>query len=307
VIAMTDVRERLRRASEHLTPPDRAFERLLEREARKRRHGRVASATVALVVAFAVIGGGLTLLSGLLRERVEPGSGGKGQVDPRLVLDPGEYFYLGIRGSEATDGWIRDEETWWALDGSGEVRNNSTRQDKYPSPPTGVYDAGEFPAELFAGKDVSGLSTDPKRLARQLRTESPYTDILAGHPDPERTWRVITMLLLDYPNVTPDLRAALFEVAAGLEGVRRTDHVQDPGGRSATALSFTSEQDPITWTAYFDLATRQLMAWTSVYEGNRPAWIVLESAVVDAPGVQPTAEERLFPQRSLPVDPSFSP
>jgi hypothetical protein len=280
---------------------------LLQREARKRRHGRVAAATVALVVAFAVIGGALTLLSGLLRERVEPGTGGKGRFDPRLVLDPGEYFYLGIRSSEATDGWIRDEETWWALDGSGEVRNNNTRQDKYPNPPTGVYGAGEFPAELFARKGVSRLSTDPKRLATQLQAESPYTDILAGHPDPERTWRVITMLLLDYPNVTPDLRAALFEVAAGLEGVRRTDHVQDPGGRSATALSFTSEQDPITWTAYFDLATRQLMAWTSVYEGNRPAWIVLESAVVDAPGVQPTAEERLFPQRSLPVDPSFSP
>jgi hypothetical protein len=51
VIAMTDVRERLRRVSERLTPLDRAFERLLEREARKRRCGRVAAATVALVVA----------------------------------------------------------------------------------------------------------------------------------------------------------------------------------------------------------------------------------------------------------------
>jgi hypothetical protein len=93
-------------------------------------------------------------------------------------------------------------------------------------------------------------------------------------------------------------------VAAGLESVRRTDHLGNPGGRSATALSFTSAQDPITWTAYFDPATRQLMAWTSVYEGNPPAWIVLESAVVDAPGVQPTAEESLFPQPSFPVEPS---
>jgi hypothetical protein len=66
-----------------------------------------------------------------------------------------------IHNSEAVDGHIRDEETWWALDGSGEVRNRSTRQDKYPGLPTGVYDAGEFPAELFAGKDVSELSTDP--------------------------------------------------------------------------------------------------------------------------------------------------
>jgi len=117
---------------------------------------------------------------------------------------------------------------------------------------------------------------------------------------------VITILLLDYPNVTPDLRAALFEVAAGLEGVRRTDHVEDPGGRSATVLSFTSEQDPITWSTYFDPTTRQLMAWTSVYGDNPPAWIALDSAVVDAPGVQPTADEWLFPPPSLPVDPSFA-
>jgi len=179
---MSDVRERLRRASERLTPPNRAFERLLEREARKRRHGRVAAATVALVVAFAVIGGALAVLSGLLREHVEPGSDGTGQVDPRLVLDPGEYFYLRIRSSEAEDGHIQDQETWWTLDGSGEVRNNSTRQDKYPDPSTGVYDAGVFPTELFAGKDVSRLSTDPEKLATQLQTESLYADILTGIP-----------------------------------------------------------------------------------------------------------------------------
>src|SRR6266540_83164 len=153
---MTDVGERLRRVSERLTPPDRAFERLLEREARKRRHGRVAAATVALVVAFAVIGGGLTLLSGLIRERVEPGSGGKGQVNPRLVLDPGEYFYLGIRSSEATDGWIRDEETWWALDGSEDARETAADREPVHGHPHGASRAGthvaydhDAPARLF--------------------------------------------------------------------------------------------------------------------------------------------------------------
>jgi ferric-dicitrate binding protein FerR (iron transport regulator) len=54
---MTDERERLRRASEHLPTPDRAFERMLDRRDRKRRHERVAATAVALVVAFAVIGG----------------------------------------------------------------------------------------------------------------------------------------------------------------------------------------------------------------------------------------------------------
>jgi hypothetical protein len=110
---------------------------------------------------------------------------------------------------------------------------------------------------------------------------------------------VITILLLEYPNVTPDLRAALFEVAAGLEGVRRIEDVEDPVGRRATALSFTNKEERITWTVYFDPETRQLMVWTSVYEDNRPAWIVFESAIVKRSGVRPTSDEWLFPQSSV--------
>jgi hypothetical protein len=292
---MTDVRERVRRASEYVTPPDRAFERMVERRDRKQRRERVAAGAVALVVAFAVIGGALTLLSGLFRERVRPGSDGPDQVDPRLVLDPGESFYLWIRSSEADDGHIRDEETWWALDDSCEVRNRSTRQDKYPNPPTGVYDAGECPAELFAGKDVSRLSTDPERLAAQLQSGIPADEVLL---DPERTMDVVSVLLLDYPNLTPDVRAALFEIAAGLEGVRRTEHVEDPVGRSATALSVASTEVRGTWTYYFDPATRQLMASTWVYEDNPPAVVLLDSGIVHASGTRPTGDEWLYPRSS---------
>jgi hypothetical protein len=292
---MTDVRERLLRASEDLTLPDRAFERMLERRDRKQQHERVAAVTVALVL-FAVIGGGLALLSGLLRERVKPGSDGTEQVNPRLVLDPGEYFYLRILSSEAEDGHIQDQETWWALDGSGEVRNRSTLQDKYPDPPTGVYDAGEFPAELFAGKDVSQLSTDPDSLAAQLQTGIPADEVL---PDPERTMDLVSVLLFSYPNVTPDVRAALFEIAAGLEGVRSIESAKDPAGRSATALSVASTVVRGTWTYYFDPATRQLMAWTWVYEDNPPAVVILDSGIVHASGTRPTGDEWLFRQSSV--------
>jgi hypothetical protein len=268
---------------------------MVERRDRKERRKRVAAGTIALVVAFAVIGGALTLLSGLLHERVRPGRDGPDQVDPRLVLDPGESFYLRIRSSEAADGHIRDEETWWALDDSCEVRNRSSRQDKYPNLPTGVYDAGECPAELFAGKDVSRLPTDPERLAAQLQTGIPADEVL---PDPERTMGVVRVLLLDYPNLTPNVRAALFEVAAGLEGVRRTEHVEDPVGRSAIALSVASTEVRGTWTYYFDPATRQLMAWTWVYEDNPPAVVILDSGIVHTSGTRPTGDEWLFPRSS---------
>ena len=49
------------------------------------------------------------------------------------------------------------------------------------------------------------------------------------------------------------------------------------------------------------------MSWTSVYEDNRPAWVVFESAIVDAPGVQPADDEWLFPQPSLPVGGAIHP
>ena len=49
MIEMSDVRERLRRASGLVTPPDRPFERMIERRDRKRRSQRLASAAVAQV------------------------------------------------------------------------------------------------------------------------------------------------------------------------------------------------------------------------------------------------------------------
>jgi hypothetical protein len=286
-----------------MTSPDRAFERLLERRDRKRRHERVAAASVALVIAFGVIGGGILLLSGLLGGHAQPGSGDTNQVDPRLVLGSGEYFYLGIRSSESADGYIRDEQTWWALAGSGEVRNESTRQDKYPLPRSGVYDPGQFPIEA----DLSELSTDPETLATQLRTVSPFAEMFACdpgaacEPEPRRRLGLIGMLLT-FPNATPDLRAALFEVASETQGVRTIEGVQDPGERTAVALSFAAQSEDVTWTWYFDPATRQVMAMTSKYDDNAPAWTVFESAIVGAPGVQPAGDQWLVAQPSLPED-----
>lgn len=81
---MTDVRSKLRRASEHVTLPERAFERMVERRERKRRTERVASAALGLVLALAVIGGTVSALSELARDPVQAGSGDSiRRVDPR--------------------------------------------------------------------------------------------------------------------------------------------------------------------------------------------------------------------------------
>ena len=125
-------------------------------------------------------------------------------------------------------------------------------------------------------------------------SEGAFGHRLQGEPAPHRLWDAATTLLLDFPNATPDLRAALFEAASQQDGVQTIADAHDPAGRNALALELTSETEAITWTMYFDPETHQLMAWTSVYDGNPPAWVILDSGIVDSPGVRPTGSQWLF-------------
>ncbi|MGH2723228.1 MAG: hypothetical protein ACRDI0_03000 [Actinomycetota bacterium] len=55
---------------------------MLERREGKRRAERLVSAAIALALAIAVIGGTMAVLSGLARDRVQPGKNGVSGVDP---------------------------------------------------------------------------------------------------------------------------------------------------------------------------------------------------------------------------------
>jgi hypothetical protein len=273
---MTDVRARLREASELVSPPDHPFDRLVDRRDRARRRSRIVSVVVAVSVALAVVGGGMLVLVGIDHG---PGNAGTGwQPSRRLELLPGEYFYVRVTSDEASDGHVRDEETWWAPDGSGEVRNRSTRQDKYPYPRTGGYERETFPIWL---QDVPSLSNDPSVLATQLR-EAPFE------------WE---MLLFETPYATPELRAAVFEVASSLEGITVIEDARDPAGRPAVALEWSERAsgDISMWRTYFDAATHQALARTFESSRGGSAWVLLESAIVDAPGEQPGAGDWLSP------------
>ena len=286
---MDDVRDRLQRASGYVTVPERPFERLIEKRDRDRRRSRVASAVLAGVVAIGVVGGAMTMLSRLGKEPRRAAVGG-------LALQPGQYFYLRIQSSEEkVDGHIRDLETWWAIDGSGEVRNRSTRQDKYPTPRSGRYGPGAFPVDITMSDD---LSADPEELLAQLRQ-----DLWASQSvdQPEGLWDVISHLLLEAPNAAPDVRAALFEVVKDLPRVITIEGAHDRLERDAVVLEFSASE--ITWTMHFDPDTHQLIAWTSVYAGGSASWIVLESAIVGSRGERPDGDDWLVP----PLPPGLPP
>jgi hypothetical protein len=286
---MDDVRDRLRDASELVTPFERPFDRMVERRDRKRRSQRLASATLAFAVAAAAVGGGVILLSRLGQDPHDAVGAGW-QPTRSLALRPGEYFYLKVESSEESDGWIRDEETWWGLDGSGEVRNRSTRQDKYPYPPSGIYGSGEFPSDV----DASELSTDASVLADQLRHE-PWNRWLGDPPSPGALWIFTRVLLLDTPSAPPELRAAVFDMASGIDGVIVTENDRDPVGRSAIGLLVSEEENGATWMMYFDPGTHQALAWTFRSDRGGESWEILDSGIVDSPGVRPEGEQWLVP------------
>jgi hypothetical protein len=293
---MPDVKERLVAAGSAMRPPEDPFDRLLKRRDRRGRNQRVAAGAVAGLMALAVLGGGLFALSHLGPEKARKVASGP-ESDPTLVVGPGQYFYLDATRYLGEDGAKVWETTWWATDSSGTVESRTNRPDKYSPLDSGTYSPDEFPV---GEKDYSELSTDPDVLAEQLRERSssdgasPQPDVTPGGGLPLETgqlWRAVRFLL-DQPNVVPQLRAALFQVASGVNGVKTVEHAVDPGGRPAVALELTSEE--IAWTLYFDPASRQLMATHSVYDSGE-AYNVFDSAIVDSNGAEPTADQWLFP------------
>jgi hypothetical protein len=301
--------ERLRRASYRVRSPDDPLGKLHRRKATKHRRERLAAGFLAVVVAAGAVGGGLALLRGLSRNAGEASAGSGGVLGRSLELGPGQYFYLKGTSLEGGDGARIDQETWWSPDGSGELRFDTDRPDKYISwPPEGVYGEGEFPLGVDGiFEDVASLSTDPVILEEQLRER-------AESNDHSHLWRAIVDLLNfeRSPNVLPELRAALFEVAAGLEGVTRDDGAEDPVGRAAIALDRADDGDGNNWALFFDPGSHQLMAakvsWDGAWDGVGDALYVLESAIVDARGIEPSDEQLLFPRPAReperPVTPS---
>jgi hypothetical protein len=281
---MTDVRTELRRASELVGAPNGSFERLRERRERAHRRGRITAVLVASVVAVASTGG----LAALVALDTGPSDVSGWQPSRRLELLPGEYSYVRVTSDEGEDGWIRDVETWWGLDGSGEVRNRSTRQDKYPYPPSGSYGVGAFPVDI---EDVASLPTDAVELATELR--SVRWD-WAG-TGPGRLFEIAQLLLLDAPYVAPELRASLFEVTSEADGVRVLVDRPDPRGRPAIVLERSDASTGATWRLFFDRGTRQAIAWTYASPRGGSAWVLLESAIVDRAGVRPDPAEWLVP------------
>jgi hypothetical protein len=295
-----ELSERLRRASRTVRLPEDPVERLYRRQVTKHRRERLTATVVAMILFVAAVGGTLLALRVAGSSRNPAPASGAWTPERSLKLEPGQYFYLKGTAYGIGDGSRIVQETWLAPNRSGELRFSTNRPDKYkPYPPEGVYEKGQFP--LPHQEDPSKLSTDPTVLQSQLRASARRNGI--------SMWRSV-LNLLDFersPEALPELRSALFEVAAGLKGVSRQEGVTDPVGRDALALqadevsrgiddSGQPTRHTMRWELFFDPGTHQLMAEAVGVDAQPVPFEILESAIVDARGAVPTEDQLLFPR-----------
>jgi hypothetical protein len=90
------------------------------------------------------------------------------------------------------------------------------------------------PGGLSTGPvDLSKLPTDPAKLAALISSRK----VEGGPPGPAEDFVQVGDLLRE-TSASPELRAALFKVAAGIPGVKLLGTVTDSDGRSGTAIAF---------------------------------------------------------------------
>jgi hypothetical protein len=295
---------------------DRARSRLLDaihaEEVRRRRRRRLvlpAAATIALVVAGAVVValvgpvGRSTAAAAELRHLASIASSAR---VPHL--EEGEYLlvasdelrreasnFLGTEVSFTVVSRLR-LQTWIAGDGSS-FRRTEVLSSKFASGADrrsweeagepDVPQAGDVREERsrsggYFWVDLSGLPRDPTELLAALRSGS----VVPRSPGDGQVFLLIGDLMAQ-GDAPPELRAALFESAARLEGIQEAGEVTDPLGRDGIGL--TIDGVSLRTQLVFDPETADLLA-IELYPiqadgsiGTRTSWSAYHPAkVVDS-------------------------
>jgi hypothetical protein len=320
-----DPRDLLERARTQAPAPRMTLIDLHHRRERRQRIRRVEAG--ALGLALTVVAAGTAFVG--LREHRVPGPAEGGQSSVNLppattalpVARPGQYYYTQVHlvggcpsGQEHYCGGNDVELAatfWWAPDGSGRIEADRVHNYGIHA---GTFGPTEFPNPN--GIDVSTFPTETAQLTRFLLDRSApdgaspaplLTPPPDGAPRDGQIWRAITDLLQD-PHVTPRVRAALLDVAAGLQGARLELGGIDPVGRKADVVIFGNWGGELIERLYVDPASHDLLAitWTSEIADRPFQYYVVERAGVAASrSSEPTVAESI-PALGSP-SPTFQP
>lgn len=145
-------------------------------------------------------------------------------------------------------------------------------------------------------QDLTRLPTDGARLlaalSERIRSHRPSgLRTMQRHPDPTRElFGTIAYLLEHYPLPAP-LRAGLYQVLTGLDGVELISQVTDLTGRRAVSVAVRVDQPlPERHELLLDPATRRLLGIRRVLTHAVPGWPVPARTVTD---------ERVFLEASV--------
>jgi hypothetical protein len=286
---MSDMKETLERARRAAPAPRGGIEELQRRRDRKAMRSKVGTIVFALVLGLGAIGGAFLAFGdgGAPAHRAASGGSAIGGPVVDLTIPADGYYYQRISGMY---------ESWWASDGSGRMTNLGYGREFEKT-----YGPGEL--TLDSGP-VAYLSTDPVELEAQMRTRvepggaspEPYNDWTSS-PVPGQegpiTWGLVRSIgeLLDEPDVTPAQKAALFQVAAGMDGMQVTPDTTDPDGRPAILLSIETEYTLHEW--WFDPQSEQPLALRDTQDGHAPG----DATIVQSAGIANSTDSNQLDRR----------
>ncbi len=218
------------------------------------------STALALIVAFGLLPGGRgdapTAAAAETLTRVARVAAA--QPAP-AALGPGEYFYTKSRGASLSTSdsggrvWSTlvpiTRQLWIARDGSGRLLEKTgepeflSAADKRAweaagSPPLGANETSDkrFEAGGLFFRDTERLPTEPEELAEVVRARAAGTDV----PVNVEMFVVVGDLLRE-TRTSPELRSALYQVAADIPGIELVGEVKDPVGRIGVAVAVSSD------------------------------------------------------------------
>jgi hypothetical protein len=196
------------------------------------------------------------------------------------IPGPGQYLYTESDGltSASTGGndnqmctvsQVEHRQIWIATDGSGalnDVRDQSrftSAADQTVCAAMGITDPSSqnsswnnrFPAGglSFPTNDWKSFSTDPATLLKQVHQRD-------GGPDTPAEWFTNVADMMRESDVPPAIRAALYQSAALIPGVKLLGTQTDPDGQTGLAVGYPYASGQIHAELIFDQQTGRLLA-----------------------------------------------
>ena len=259
---------------------------LVQRRERKETRRRLSALAVVVAIGVLAVGSALTVTGGDATPVPSAASDTRATwtMPPGLTVPPGSYVYTHSVSYGGVEGY--EVQSWFSpSDGSGRVRESGTKTDEpldsgtpgqqVPYVQDHKYGVGEMTDGGDPNMDpLDDLSTDPEVLVDQLIERSKQDGAspaalptVQGSAASTARVALVADVLLHRDNATPELRAALSQVLAGLEGVRMDPATSDPVGRPGWSLTLGTDGGTETW--WFDPQSDQLLAKRFRFEGGQ--------------------------------------